>query len=285
MGDGGIAGAFELIGHPDRLSILSVLIEARRGEGQNHVRFTDLRDRSDISDTGRFNYHLGQLEGTFVTKTTDGYRLSSYGRRILAPMMGGLYDPTTSPEPFETPGECPECGGTLQIRPDETVLQLVCEQGHLLYEGLFGYTGAITDRPATEASEALGLINVQGVELAISGICPTCHGTVDGEMTLFEDTEYYAFEAPCSECGNQFACPVGACTLTHPVVVAFLYDHDIDVRRCVPWSFPFVYRGHEQVESTDPLRLLVKIPMGDESLAVTMARDGSVVSTERSEVS
>jgi hypothetical protein len=65
--------------------------------------------------------------------------------------------------------------------------------------------------------------------------------------------------------------------------VSFLYDHGVDVRRCVPWSFPFVYRGHEQVVSTDPLRVVVEIRMDDESLAVTMDRDGSVVSTERSE--
>jgi len=63
--------------------------------------------------------------------------------------------------------------------------------------------------------------------------------------------------------------------------VSFLYDHGINVRSCIPWSLPFVYRGHETIESTDPLWVPVDVRMADESLIVTMDRGGAVVSTER----
>lgn len=279
--DGGAADTFELIGHPDRLSIVEVLIEQRReGEGPD-VRFTDLRDESDIEDTGRFNYHLDQLVGTFVTKTDDGYRLSSFAHRIMSPMMGGVYDPERAGEPIDTHGECPECGRDLQIAPSETVLQLRCMNDHVINRGLLGYPGVVGDRPPTEANQALGLINVQGTELAVSGTCPTCHGRVEGEISRSDDSEDFYFEAPCETCGNQFANTVGGVVLTHPEVVAFLYEQGLDVRETVPWKHSFVYPGAETVESTDPLRLSVEISGDDETLSLTVDRRGTVVSTER----
>jgi len=279
--DGGAASIFELVGHDDRLSIVEVLVEARRENEDPHVSFTDLRNGSDIDDTGRFNYHLDQLLGTLVTKTDDGYRLSSYAHRIMAPMMGGLYDPDRAIDSIETPGECPDCGGELRIESSETVLQIRCEQDHVINRGLLGYPGVVGDRPPAEANEALGLINTQGVELAVSGICPTCHGPVDGEFTVTNGEQQYYFEAPCDTCGNQFANTVGGCVMTHPAVVAFFYDHGIDVRETVPWALSFSYPGAETVESTDPLRLSVDVECGDETLTVTVDRGGSVVATER----
>lgn len=281
--DGDAAEAFELVGHPDRLSIIEVLIEARRSDGQSDVQFTSLRDLSNIDDTGRFNYHLNQLLGTFVTKTDDGYRLSSYAHRIMAPMMGGVYDPDRATESVETAGECPDCGSDLWIQPDETTLRVVCDQDHVINEGLLGYPGIVDDRPPAEATETFGLINTQGIELAVAGVCPTCHGPVDGEITAAENADYYLFEAPCGTCGNQFANTVGSCVLTHPSVVSFLHEHGIDVRKTTPWSLSFAHPGAEIVESTEPLRLSVEIQGDEELLSVTVSRSGTVVSTERGE--
>jgi len=145
----GAAEAFELVGHPDRLSIIETLIETRWSGEDPHVRFTDLRKGSEVDDAGRFNYHLHQLLGTFVTKTDEGYRISSYAHRIMAPMMGGVYDPERAGDAIPTPGGCPECGADLQIRPSETVLQLVCEQDHVINRGLLGYPGVVGDPPRT----------------------------------------------------------------------------------------------------------------------------------------
>lgn len=276
-----VANAFDLIGHPDRLSIVEVLINARRSDGDPHVRFTDLRDRSRIDDTGRFNYHLERLRGTFVAKTDEGYRLSGYGRRLMAPMMGGGYDADSAPDPIETPGTCHECGGALRIRPDETILQVVCEAGHVVNRGLIGYPGIVRDRQPADASRALGLLNRQGVERALAGVCPTCHGPIDGEIAAVEAGNYYAFKAPCDACGNQFAATVGACVLTRPAVASFLQDRGIDVRRVVPWSLPFVAPGSERLDSRDPFRLSIDVTGDDASLTVTVDRAATVVSTNR----
>lgn len=297
--DGTAAAVFEAIGHPDRLSILEVLIEARRSDGTPYVRFTGLRDQSDIDDTGRFNYHLDQLVGTLVTKTDDGYCLSSYAHRILAPMMGGVYDPERATQPIDADGECHLCGAPLRIEPDENILELVCEQGHVNNQGLLGYPGVVGDRSQPAANDALGLINLQGTELATSGVCPTCHGTVEGRIRQVSDDEIgeivrsehdsdrlhservFVFEAPCETCGNQFATSVGGCVATHPAVVSFLFDYGIDVRKTVPWTLSFVSPGVETVASTDPLKFSVEIARADESLTVTVDPSGAVVATER----
>jgi hypothetical protein len=277
-----VADAFDKIGHPARLSILEALLEVRRTDDDPHVSFTELRDRSAVDDTGRFNYHLGELVGTFVHKGEAGYRLTSLGHRLLAPMTAGLYDPERSLESVDSPGTCYECGGSLEVRPDGAKLQVVCEDGHVLNHGLVGYPGIIDDRPPEGAVTALGLLNTQAIELAAAGACPLCHGPVDGQVVARDYEDAHGFEAPCGTCGNQFATTVGATVATHPGVVAFLADHGVDVRRAVPWELSFRQPGAETVVDEDPLRLRVDVEADDERLAVVVDGDGEVVSTERS---
>lgn len=280
-GRGGTADAFELIGHPDRLSVVEALVEAKRSDGATELRFTDLRDRSDIDDTGRFNYHLDRLLGSFVTKTDEGYRLSSFGHRVLAPIVAGAYDPEWDADPIDTPGECPDCGAALRVRPDDTVLQLVCERDHVVNRGLLGYPQAVADRAPAAANAALGLLSAQGVELAVAGVCPTCHASVDGAIESTDADDCYWFRAPCETCGNRFANTVGGCVQTHPAVVSFLHDRGVDVRTAVPWSLPFVYPDRETVTATDPLRLSVDVEGDGDTLTVTVDRSATVVAAER----
>jgi hypothetical protein len=277
-----VADAFDKIGHPARLSILEALLEVRRTDDDPHVSFTELRDRSAVDDTGRFNYHLGELVGTFVHKGEAGYRLTSLGHRLLAPMVAGIYDPDRELDPIESPGACYDCGGSLRIEPAGAKLQVVCEDGHVVNAGLVGYPGVVADRPADEAVAALSVLNTQGVERAVAGVCPICHGPVDGAIGHDEGFDVYGFEAPCGTCGNQFATTVGSVIATHPEVVSFLADHGVDVRRAVPWSLPFRQAGAETVVSEEPLRLRVDVAGDETRLAVLVDGDGEVVSTERS---
>lgn len=273
--------AFETVAHEARLSILRALLAERRTSEDPHLGFTDLRDRAGIEDTGRFNYHLGRLRGTFVRKADEGYRLTTFAHRLLAPMVGGVYDPEWAPEPVDSPGECSECGRELVIRPEGATLQLVCEDEHVINSGLLGYPAAMTGRSAGETVTALGLLNLHGIEQAVAGVCPLCHGRVDGSVSEHGGVGGYLFEAPCGTCGNQFAAPVGYCVATHPTVAGFLADHGVDVRRTAPWALDFCTAGAERVTSEDPLRLELRIERGDDTLSVLVDRDGSVVSAER----
>jgi hypothetical protein len=275
------ADLFHLIGQPARTAILQALLEQRRDADDPTLSFTDLRRAAGIADNGRFNYHLGELVGSLVVRTDDGYRLSSFGFQLIAPLAGGAYDPDADPAPLSVPGDCHNCGAALTVRPEEGVLLVVCEDGHVINHGLVGHPGVVSDREPDDAATALALLSTTTTELGVAGVCPLCHGHTDGEFVEGPDGGY-AYLAPCADCGNQFATSVGGCVASHPAVVSLFDDHGIHVRRRVPWTLPFRQRGAETVLTEEPLRLELAVGVNlNESLTVTLARDGSVTSVDR----
>jgi hypothetical protein len=276
------ADLFHLIGQPARTAILQALLEQRRDAEDPTLSFTDLRRAAGISDNGRFNYHLGELVGLLVVRTDDRYRLSGFGFHLIAPLAGGAYDLDADPAPLSVPGECHDCGAALTVRPDEGVLQVVCDDGHVINHGLIGYPGVVNDRDPDDAATALALLSTTMTELGVEGVCPLCHGHTDGEFVTDPDGGY-AYLAPCADCGNQFATTAGGCVASHPAVVSLFDDHGVDVRRRAPWTLPFRQLGAETVIAEEPLQLELRVGINlDESLTVTLARDGSVTSLDRS---
>lgn len=278
-GESGTIDVFELLSHPDRLSILRTLVDVSRGQGDQTIRFTDLRDRSAIDDNGRFNYHLGRLVGVLVTHTDDGYRLSDLGHRVLAPMVAGAYDDATRPDKIESPGRCYQCGKRLSVVAEGNVLRVICDEGHVTNHGLLGYPNVI-DAPPEAALEALALLNLHGIELAVSGVCPTCHGHVEGSISKSEAADAYLFKAPCSSCGNQFSMSIGGRTLVDRETVNFLREHGNDPRRTPTWAFSFAQPRAERLVSEDPLRVAVDIAEGTERLTIVVDQTGDVVSRD-----
>lgn len=56
--------AFGVLGNDTRVAILEALAEATEpGYGQQAVRFSDIRERVGVDDSGRLNYHLDKLRG------------------------------------------------------------------------------------------------------------------------------------------------------------------------------------------------------------------------------
>lgn len=271
---------FELLGQETRLAILRALLAARRDSTDPYLSFTELKDAAEVRDTGRFNYHLGELLGSLVVDTKEGYRLSAFGFRLFARLSAGLSEPNPSTETVELPGDCPDCGAQIRAEADGNAFRLVCDSGHTLNHGMRGHPDAVADRSPEQAAETLGLLNAQARELGVSGVCPVCHGRTAGGIERKHDGNWY-YWAPCSDCGNQFATAVGDCVATHPEVVAFLAERGVDVRTELPWTLPFRHPGAETVISEDPLRLRVTVgaEMPD-SLPIVVDRSGSVVSVD-----
>lgn len=277
--ESGTGDVFELLSHSDRLSILRTLVDVSRAKGEQTIRFTDLRDRSAIDDNGRFNYHLGRLVGVLVTRTTDGYRLSAFGHRVLAPMVAGAYDDGARPDKIESPGRCYRCGKRLSVVAEDNVLRVVCDEGHVTNHGLLGYPNVIDASPEA-ALKALATLNLHGIELAVNGVCPTCHGQVEGSITNSKAADAYLFKAPCASCGNQFATSVGGRLLVDRETANFLHEHGIDPRRTPSWAFSFTRLRAERPISEDPLRIAVEISEGTERLTIVVDQNGDVVSRD-----
>lgn len=96
--------ALSVLGDETRMAILRELAEA-----EDALPFSELRRRAGISDTGRFNYHLGKLCEYFVRDTDEGYELGHAGTRIVDAAGDATGDATADPE-LET--ACPVCGET-----------------------------------------------------------------------------------------------------------------------------------------------------------------------------
>lgn len=78
------ASLYSLMADETRLRIVQELY-AVRTDGTDHdgVPFSTLRQRVDVADSGRFNYHLSQLTDRLVTKDDDRYALTPTGERLV----------------------------------------------------------------------------------------------------------------------------------------------------------------------------------------------------------
>lgn len=97
----------EVLGNEIRVRALRALADADRP-----LAFSELRRRSDVRDTGRFNYHLDRLTDYFVERTDDGYALAPEGARVVdladaAGVDGGTHAGT---DVIPDDAACPICG-------------------------------------------------------------------------------------------------------------------------------------------------------------------------------
>ncbi|UPV99064.1 helix-turn-helix domain-containing protein [Halorussus gelatinilyticus] len=80
-----LARVFGLLSDETRLDIVRALAERRFEKSDDAcLSFSELRGRVGARDAGRFNYHLGQLRGSLVEKTPEGYLLTDEGVTVGA---------------------------------------------------------------------------------------------------------------------------------------------------------------------------------------------------------
>lgn len=73
--------SLQLVTDETRRAIVTTLWNA-----DEPLRFSTLRRRAGIRDSGRFNYHLQKLRRRCVRDTGDGYALTAQGERFIAAM-------------------------------------------------------------------------------------------------------------------------------------------------------------------------------------------------------
>lgn len=104
--------ALGTLANEHRIAVLRALADA-----DGPLRFSELRERIGMRDTGRFNYHLTELLGRFVRETDGGYELGHAGRRVV--VAAADLDATGAAELAGTAAdgdrpdgetECPVCG-------------------------------------------------------------------------------------------------------------------------------------------------------------------------------
>jgi DNA-binding HxlR family transcriptional regulator len=311
-GDGGTPvtpdEAFALLGDETRLSILRAL-----GAADGALRFSELRERVGAADSGRFNYHLGELAGQFVEKTEDGYALARAGRRVVEAVLAGA---VTDAPGFDRTGvdqSCRYCGAPVEADWTDGSVRLFCtdcdgtygeehssDGGRTAPDGYLGRLplppAGLEGRTPDEAVRAAWTwANLEIMALS-SGLCPRCAATVETAVYVCDDHD--PGDGVCAACDRRHEVGVGfQCTncILHTggalsvglVARTPLLDALTDAGHnpVAPDSIDAVDGVHddygEEVLSTDPFRARLTFDVDGDRLALTVDDDLAVVETTR----
>lgn len=259
---------FEILSDETRIGILEALAEEFREDPDNpSVGFSDLRRAVGMRDSGNFNYHLDQLEGRFVLKTDEGYRIAPAGIEVVAALVAGVYGETEGLGPVELEDPCPICGQALTATYENSLFVVSCPDDHVFRNTL--PPGAIDDRTIDEIIELLTIRTKQHLEMAVNGICPFCQGQLSWDIE--PDTEFGLpeFENQCSRCGVRVEVPAVAPLLTHPAAITFFHEHGINVRKQPLWA-PEFYNKVQIETASDPVELSITVELDGDCLTATL---------------
>lgn len=271
MGERGPASpdrAFRLLSDGTRVSILRALWEAE----QRVLPFSDLRDRVGNPDSGRFNYHLGELTGHFVAKVDGGYELTQAGREVVRAVLAGAITRRPRIDPVEIDGDCADCGGSLVLRYDGHCVIECSACGATPMWNEFPPAG-IAERAPEEVATAFERWTRSRFRLAIEGVCPSCAGTTSTDVVASSDAD----DGPaatlhrCRNCKYEARVPLFAHAVEHPAVVAHYRERGLDVTR-LPYREQYAL-GREfevTVSGEDPWRAVVGVPDWDGRLRLTV---------------
>lgn len=290
--------ALSIVGEPTRAAIVLELGEARSADPAtpDDLAFTELMERVGVEDSGRFNYHLDKLVGTFVEKGEDGYGLSLPGQMLYRAFVAGTLTDRRTVDPFPV-GDCPECEGRLaaSYRPDH-VLTVGCEDCGTLFDAAHFPTRGVEVRPQSELLDAVYQRRHHKIGVMRRGVCHGCGGRVERRLGHNESVadscggdplsclEAYAVLA-CEECATSLAGHPANVAVTAPAVEGFFAEHDRDAGRSRWWNDPIAAaRERLEVVGTDPVSVAVPYEIEGEGLRVVLDDRLRVVETERGAV-
>lgn len=230
------ADVFRELGDPTRVGIIAELVSAQRA-GQAPLSFGEIRRRVGVSDSGRFNYHLNQLQPRFVQSVDGGYE-PRYAA-ILAERLVAAPAVSTETVSLEGPVDrpCVLCGDQPHARFTSDRLTVTCATYD---EQLLG----IPVPPAVAADRSLsGLVDFAEAygwnqfSMAVEDLCPHCWGPIETAFSPGEPDVDIPSEAvssvqvdfECRRCGHHFTMPLRLVVRDHPAVAGFHYDHGIDL--------------------------------------------------------
>ncbi|MFC7068062.1 winged helix-turn-helix domain-containing protein [Halobaculum lipolyticum] len=301
------AEAFALLGNETRIDILQALHGAtiERDDG-TPIQFSELYDRVDLDDSAHFNYHLKQLLDHFVRKVecdpadpdgstadgssggatddcVEGYEFRTPGWKVVRSVFAGTFTGRSEVGPFDAPGDCYECGGDLEARYANERLTIACTDCGRTPVNYPFPPGGLADRTPAEFLDAFHHHVRHHYCLAADGVCPECMGRM--ETTVTTDTSMpgqdVAVEHVCGRCDNRLASAVGVNLLDTAPVLTFFADRGVDLTTDPFWTHPWTVSDvYTTVVTTDPLRVRLTLPCGDDAIGVTVDETLQVLDVE-----
>jgi DNA-binding transcriptional ArsR family regulator len=290
---------FTLLGNGVRMQIMRVLWERfdfaqyviENDEGTN---FATIREAAGVDDSGNFNYHLSQLNGTLIEQQADGYVLTPLGYDLMRTLdRYGDYRYATLEE-WTVEDPCPFCSGSLKAQYRRQILETRCTDcGAIGGSGNFTFVElpafGVRDLSRRELLDAAALALLSKVRWAIKGICWDCHAPMDTTLELCGnhdrgengicaacDLRYQtAVRVACDTCGTAGEGPILEYVIATPAVAAFFDERHPEVSYDQLWRFRIaaLATATEAVVATDPVTVAVTFDLDEASHRVTV-RDG-----------
>jgi hypothetical protein len=289
-----LGDALGIVGEETRARILIELGEAWDEDQASFARlsFTELMERVGVEDSGRFNYHLDKLVGTFIQKTEEGYMLQVPGHLLYRAIVAGTLTERAAMDPTSV-GECHRCGGTLTAQYEGShVLAVTCDDCEQVMEAVpFPHRGT-EGRSIEEVVDAAVQRNRHELSQLRRGVCHTCGAAVDRRLAtdiddFWEDPFGYDVYAvlSCRACNASFILHPVAAAVTAPPVVHFFADHGYDTFSLPSWKSPIKdAENATEIREEDPLTVVVPYELDGERLDVVLDADLTVVETTRERV-
>lgn len=294
-----IDDAFSVLKDETRLEILLELTEVASEQGIGEgLTFSELRDRVDVKDSGRFNYHLNKLRGDFVAKLDDKYVARYPSLAVISAMYAGVYRDADEGEPriAETDIECDICSRPLEVRYGEqevfSAIWMYCEE-HGRMDLYPVPPGAYTNRSLEELMNVAYTRLLTNLNLARCGICLQCWGQMSVEYPVdIESTEqqelmpddFIPLKIGCDRCWNQFSpIPLRTLIVTHPIVMGMFAERGYSPFEA---GFKMTRTGESsmsetEIKGTDPVSATLSVEFDDEKLVLTIDEDCNVVEYHR----
>lgn len=281
------AAAFAILGNEHRIAILRAVAAAERDVDDASeaygLSFSELFDRVDLEATSQFAYHLDRLTGSFLRETEDGYRFTAAGERVVRAVLAGTYNEDPAFEPLTVEGRCPACdASTLEASYDGNLLAVTCADcGTRVFSQTLPPSAA-ADRSPREALESGSLRARNDFSLAIQGTCPTCAGVTDAAVRS-GGTGEEVIACTCRQCGQTVFGPVAFAVLDHPAVVAFYWEHGVDLASRPVWRVVadlLSDRWTTTVTSEEPFAATLVVAFDGDELQLTLG-EGFVVERAR----
>lgn len=295
--------AFAVLGNETRIRILQAL-----GEADEPLSFSELYDRIDYDPSTNFSYHLGKLEGHFVSKTDDGYELGQVGNRVVQAVLSGTMTEAPLLERTRIDHRCEYCGADTEVSYTKGYLGLYCTEcpGNTTDDVPSEFRGYLRAQPfppaglqgrnATEVHRAAFVWgNLQRLSLA-SDLCPICSAPLDTAMEVCDNhdsdeglcetcdrRQMVSVTAHCTNCIIQGGGPLQTFLLANTEVLAFLTTNGINplAPSTEPWAE--LETRDEEVLSTDPFMVRVTFAIDDSTITLTVDEDLSVEDVARGE--
>ncbi|WP_276257420.1 DUF7351 domain-containing protein [Haloglomus litoreum] len=294
-GESGVAEMFGLLADETRVDILRAVALAEhertgRGAGAVRLRFSEIYDRVDAENTSRFSYHLGELTGTYLRKTEEGYEFTHAGERIVRFILSGNYEVLEGFGSEPVDGVCPFCGAeALAASLSERHVHISCGACERPVAGLPVTPAQTRDRDAEAVIRSVRRKSIRDYRQIRNGVCPTCSGwlaadVVDGSDGPLPEADSFLVTSECRECLRQYNAPLTYSVAYHPASVAFHWDRGIDVTTVPAWEFGERLREGQwtsERRSSGPGTYEVTLRAGDDALRFRLDDTAAVTRTER----